>query len=246
MPVYRTSNLAKQLRDNWLSKHPMDSYNTGSINLDDSLTSLNWLQNLKILRVPNPNPLPCNELPRSPVDPVERREQTAETDENGVLRVVHDDGSSGGGGGVGDAASRLRYSHLIYVNNSRGPSKQQTVDYKTNPYVKPPFSYAALICMAMRESPNNKMTLSAIYSWITENFVYYKMADPSWQVSNYLPFFFVFFFFFFFCSLIIKRPGISEGSIRFPCFCLLVGCSKSEVGMFLESSTLCQYLPITP
>lgn len=162
----------------------MDSYNTGSINLDDSLTSLNWLQNLKILRVPNPSPLPCNELPRSPVDPVDHREQTTETDENGVLRVVHDDGSStGGGGGAGDAASRVTYGRLVYVNNNRGPNKQQTFDYKTNPYVKPPFSYAALICMAMRESPNNKMTLSAIYSWITENFVYYKMADPSWQNS---------------------------------------------------------------
>lgn len=180
MPVYKMNNLAKQFRDNWLSKYPMDSYNTGSINLDDSLTSLNWLQNLKILRVPNPTPLPCNELPRSPVDPVQRREQTAETDENGVLRVVHDDGSSGGGG---EMASRFRCGRLLYVNNSRVPNKQQTVDYKTNPYVKPPFSYAALICMAMRESPNNKMTLSAIYSWITENFVYYKMADPSWQNS---------------------------------------------------------------
>lgn len=193
MPVYKMNNLAKQFRDNWLSKYPMDSYNTGSINLDDSLTSLNWLQNLKILRVPNPTPLPCNELPRSPVDPVQRREQTAETDENGVLRVVHDDGSSGGGGEMG---SRFRCGRLLYVNNSRVPSKQQTVDYKTNPYVKPPFSYAALICMAMRESPNNKMTLSAIYSWITENFVYYKMADPSWQVSNYMTFFTFSFFLF--------------------------------------------------
>ena len=46
---------------------------------------------------------------------------------------------------------------------------------------KPPFSYATLICMAMRAN-QNKMTLSAIYSWIKENFLYYRIADPSWQV----------------------------------------------------------------
>ena len=44
------------------------------------------------------------------------------------------------------------------------------------------FSYATLICMAMRAN-NNKMTLAAIYNWIKENFMYYRNADPSWQVS---------------------------------------------------------------
>ncbi|KAK3930239.1 Forkhead box protein J1-A [Frankliniella fusca] len=47
---------------------------------------------------------------------------------------------------------------------------------------KPPFSYAALICMALR-SHRTKMTLSDIYLWIKENFMYYRNADPSWQNS---------------------------------------------------------------
>ncbi|XP_026273779.1 forkhead box protein J1-A-like [Frankliniella occidentalis] len=47
---------------------------------------------------------------------------------------------------------------------------------------KPPFSYAALICMALR-SHRTKMTLSDIYSWIKDNFMYYRNADPSWQNS---------------------------------------------------------------
>ncbi|KAL1130660.1 hypothetical protein AAG570_011902 [Ranatra chinensis] len=47
---------------------------------------------------------------------------------------------------------------------------------------KPPFSYATLICMAMRAN-NNKMTLSNIYAWIKDNFMYYRHADPSWQNS---------------------------------------------------------------
>lgn len=53
--------------------------------------------------------------------------------------------------------------------------------YKKNGDKKPPFSYATLICMAMSKN-GNKMTLSAIYSWIRENFLYYRKAHPSWQV----------------------------------------------------------------
>lgn len=53
--------------------------------------------------------------------------------------------------------------------------------YKKNGDKKPPFSYATLICMAMGRN-GNKMTLSAIYHWIRENFLYYRKAHPSWQV----------------------------------------------------------------
>lgn len=53
--------------------------------------------------------------------------------------------------------------------------------YKKNGEKKPPFSYATLICMAMGKN-GNKMTLSAIYHWIRENFLYYRKAHPSWQV----------------------------------------------------------------
>lgn len=55
-------------------------------------------------------------------------------------------------------------------------------DYQKNSDKKPPYSYSTLICMAMRYN-NDKMTLSAIYSWIRENFKYYRNADPTWQVS---------------------------------------------------------------
>ncbi|CAH0398064.1 unnamed protein product [Chilo suppressalis] len=55
-------------------------------------------------------------------------------------------------------------------------------EYQTNSEKKPPYSYSTLICMAMRYN-NDKMTLSAIYSWIRENFKYYRNADPTWQNS---------------------------------------------------------------
>lgn len=58
--------------------------------------------------------------------------------------------------------------------------------YKKNGDKKPPFSYATLICMAMGKN-GNKMTLSAIYRWIRDNFLYYQRAHPSWQVSPNSP-----------------------------------------------------------
>lgn len=59
--------------------------------------------------------------------------------------------------------------------------------YKKNGDKKPPFSYATLICMAMGKN-GNKMTLSAIYHWIRENFLYYRKAHPSWQVKIFFHF----------------------------------------------------------
>ena len=60
-------------------------------------------------------------------------------------------------------------------------SPPKPIDYSVDDSVKPPYSYAALIGMAMKEN-DNKMTLSAIYSWIREHFAFYKTADQSWQV----------------------------------------------------------------
>ncbi|KAF4092332.1 hypothetical protein AMELA_G00019620 [Ameiurus melas] len=57
------------------------------------------------------------------------------------------------------------------------------VDYKTNPHIKPLYSYATLICMAIQASKKSKVTLSCIYQWITDNFCYFCHADPNWQNS---------------------------------------------------------------
>lgn len=54
--------------------------------------------------------------------------------------------------------------------------------YRMDPDAKPPFSYATIICLAMRAN-NNKVSLSNIYAWIRENFLFYKYADPAWQVK---------------------------------------------------------------
>ncbi|PGG98920.1 hypothetical protein AJ80_09437 [Polytolypa hystricis UAMH7299] len=48
---------------------------------------------------------------------------------------------------------------------------------------KPPYSYAILIGMAILRSPNRRLTLSQIYKWISDNFVFYRSGDSGWQNS---------------------------------------------------------------
>ncbi|NXA13789.1 FOXJ1 protein, partial [Sapayoa aenigma] len=63
------------------------------------------------------------------------------------------------------------------------PQLAGNINYKTNPHVRPPYSYATLICMAMEASKKPKITLSAICKWISDNFCYFQPADPTWQSS---------------------------------------------------------------
>jgi hypothetical protein len=60
---------------------------------------------------------------------------------------------------------------------------EQFNSYRYDATTKPPYSYSQLIIMAMRESKCPKMTLQMIYDWIIENFIYFKKADTSWQIT---------------------------------------------------------------
>ncbi|CAG5081946.1 Oidioi.mRNA.OKI2018_I69.PAR.g9999.t1.cds [Oikopleura dioica] len=48
---------------------------------------------------------------------------------------------------------------------------------------KPPYSYMAMIEMALSSTPEHRMSLQEIYRWIENRFLYFKTAKPGWKNS---------------------------------------------------------------
>lgn len=146
------------------------------------LTSLSWLHNLNIMD--NLSSVSGTAPPTPPASPQPADLYHQFTITNSTARGYPRDRS------VKRPSSSSSTASSASSASSKEPEKE--VDYKTVGDVKPPYSYASLICMAMKTN-KHKMTLSSIYKWIKENFLYYRNADPSWQVivfTNILAFFY--------------------------------------------------------
>lgn len=143
-----------------LERQPMDMDD-----LCNSLSSLQWLVDMKC-------DLPSPSCPTSPRMSSSARPGAQQSHHNATLGMGSEHSQDEDASGA-DECEDSAWEEDLLTNGK----------WRTDAATKPPVGYATLIYLALKNAGRDKLSLSDIYGFIKDHFLYYAYAEPGWKNS---------------------------------------------------------------